>query len=360
MKISKQLKVLLFISIICILGHLFSPPSWEYAHDFLFKFTYLPIILSAIWYGRWFAIQISTVFCLVYLFHIYTQLYHTHHHIFSILLDLSLYFLVAWVTGHLSDLQKKSAHHLEKTYIALKEKTALLLEFEKNALKNERLKVMGELAGTIAHEVRTPLSGIQGAVEIVVNEKSDSDTKKKFTNTIFQEIQRINQVVSGFLKIGQKDNSQMKSLNLKDFFSDCLTLLIPVLKKKNIELSINIPENLTVNTHHDQFKQVIINLVMNSVAALSKEPRHIQLKAWDDDINVFISIEDNGKGVPEKLKEVIFNAFESDSKDGSGLGLYLSKNIIQSFQGDLTLYQSEPGHTEFRIQLPKVYDKQTN
>lgn len=353
MRNKKHVSILFALSSLCVLGHLFSPPSWGFAHSFLFKFTYLPIVLSAIWFGRWLALQITTLFCLVYVFHIFIQLYdHAHHHVSTTFLDMGLYFVVAWITGWLSDQQKEVACNLREAYEVLKEKTALLLEFEKNARKNERLKTMGELAGTVAHEVRTPLSALQGAVEIVVSDKSDVQTRKKFSKTIFQEVQRINQVVGDFLKLGQEQNLQLEVLNLKEFIANGFTLLLPVLKKKNIEFLMDVQEDITVVAHKDQFKQVLINLVMNSVTAITADKGKVEIKAKQEDGKVVIMIIDDGNGVPVDLKNEIFRAFVTHSKDGSGLGLYLSRNIIRSFEGELCLYKSRPGHTEFRIELP--------
>ncbi|MBF0199461.1 MAG: DUF4118 domain-containing protein [Planctomycetes bacterium] len=348
-----QVIILILISLLCVLGHLFSPPEWGFAHQFLFKLTYLPIVLAAIWVGRWFALQLTTLFCLVYVFHIFIQLYHhSHHNISSTLLDLGLYFVVAWVTGVLSDRQKENALRLSEAYSALKEKTAILLEFEDNARKTERLKTMGELAGTVAHEVRTPLSALQGAVEIVISDKTDEATRKKFSKTVFREVQRINQVVGEFLKLGNEKKIQTEGVLLKDFIMESMTLLIPVLKKKNIEFELDIPENQSATVQTDPFKQVLMNLVINSSNAIPPEGGKIHLSTITDGTEVHIFVQDNGTGVPDHIRKQLFEPFVTGRKEGSGLGLYLSRNIIRSFGGELELLKSEPGCTEFIIKLP--------
>lgn len=352
MRNRRQVAILVVLSAVCVFGHMFSPPSWHFAHDFLFKFTYLPIVLSAIWYGRWFALQITTLFCLLYLFHIFIQLYHhAHHNLFSIFLDLGLYFIVAWITGRLSDDQKEKAVHLNQAYKDLKEKTALVVEFEKNARKSERLKTMGELAGTVAHEVRTPLSALQGAVEIVVSEKSDDETRKRFSKTVFEEVQRINKVVGDFLKLGQEKNVQVELILLKDFISENMIFLKPLLKKKNIDLLIEVPEDLSVLVNKDQIKQVFLNMIINSSEWITGNDGCITVKAQKEEGAVHISIIDNGQGVSEDLAEQLFDAFVTGRKDGSGLGLYISRNILRSFGGDLKLTSSRPGETIFSMVL---------
>ena len=237
---SLQKTILSLVSVLCVLGHFLSPPSWTFAHEFLFKFTYVPIVFSALWVGRSFALWLTILFCLAYVFHIFFQLYHhpAHHDVFSITLDLGLYFVVAWVAGSLSDHQRSTSERLSIAYKDLREKTQALVEFEERARKTERLRTMGELAGTVAHEIRTPLSGIQGAVEIITSKNSSEDIKEKFSKTVFREVERINGVVEDFLKLGKEGKAEKESFDLRFFVSESMTLLEPILKKKIFDLRI--------------------------------------------------------------------------------------------------------------------------
>lgn len=340
---------LALISLLCISGHFLSPPSWIFAHEFLFKLTYVPIVLSALWVGRWFSLQLTTLFCLVYVFHIFLQLYHhpAHHHVFSIVLDMGLYFVVAWLTGSLSDHQRSISDRLSTAYGDLKEKTQALVEFEERARKTERLRTMGELAGTVAHEIRTPLSGLQGAVEIITSEKSSDETKQKFSKTVFQEVERINGVVENFLKLGREGKPEKEELNLRELIAESTTLLEPVLKKKNICLEVQIDETCSVFSHRNQLKQVIINLVMNAFYACSRHQGMIRISSAEEPEGLIIT--DNGQGIADDFKANLFEPFESNRHDGNGLGLYLSRNIMRSLGGDLRLVESELGKTTFQI-----------
>jgi polar amino acid transport system substrate-binding protein len=229
----------------------------------------------------------------------------------------------------------------------LKEKTKILVEFEERARKTERLRTMGELAGTVAHEIRTPLSGIQGAVEIITSSTSSDETKEKFSKTVFQEVERINGVVENFLKLGREGKPEKEELNLRKFIDESTTLLEPVLKKKNIKLDIHIDQTCNIFSNNNQLKQVIINLVMNAYYACDQHDGVIRI--YSDDPYDSLSVTDNGKGIDEYFKEQLFQPFKSNRDDGNGLGLYLSRNIIKSLGGDLILLKSEPGNTTFQI-----------
>ena len=260
--------------------------------------------------------------------------------------------MIAWVTGFLSEKEKQKSISLKNAYAALREKTELLVEYEDNARNNERYKIMGELAETVAHEVRTPLSALQGAVEIVTSEKSDDQVKKKFSKTIFTEIQRINDVIKDFLDLGKIQVPSLKTLNLKSFLSECLNLLQPVLNKNNIKLSIDIPSHLNIFVNENQLKQVIINLIINSVAAISHTHGQINITAEEADGFNYISFIDNGEGIKEKDIINLFIPFSTTKKDGSGLGLYLSRNIIRSFGGELDFNKEHLNDTQFIVKLP--------
>lgn len=340
---------LLLISLLCVLGHFLSPPSWIFAHEFLFKLTYVPIVLSALWGGRWFSLKLTTLFCLVYIFHIFIQLYHhpAHHQVFSIALDLGLYLVVAWLTGSLSDHQKSISKRLSIAYQDLKEKTQALVELEERARKIERLRTMGELAGTVAHEIRTPLSGIQGAVEIITSDKSSDEAKLKFSKTVFLEVERINRVVENFLNLGKEEKPVKEEFNLSEFLDESTTLLKPVLKRKNIRLEVDIDETCRVYSHRNQLKQVMINLIMNAFHACRRHDGMIRITS--DDEHKGFSVTDNGQGIADDFIEKLFDPFESNRHDGNGLGLYLSRNIMKTLGGDLCLVESKPGKTTFQV-----------
>lgn len=349
----KQKALLISLSAFCVLGHFLSPPDWVFAHEFLFKLTYLPIVLSAIWIGRGFSLQLTALFCVVYIFHIYVHLFHHpgHHHVASIALDLGLYFAVAWMTGSLSDRQKSISKRLSVAYEDLKDKTHTLVEFEERARKTERLRTMGELAGTVAHEIRTPLSGIQGAVEIITSPSSSDEAKAKFSKTVFAEVQRINGVVEDFLKIGREGLGEKETFLLSEFLKDSITLLEPILKKKNMVIELDISPNVKVLSNKDQLKQVVINLVMNAFYACQNKDGRLSMVCRGDMDHVLIT--DNGIGIPEALRDRLFQAFQTGRANGNGLGLYLSRNIMRSLDGELSLVDSQPGHTQFKLSFPK-------
>ncbi len=344
--------LILLLAIACILGHLLTPACHHWIHDFFFKFTYLPIVLMSIWYGLRPSLLLTLLFSVVYLYHIIFQLSGHDGHDSSPMLELVLYFLVCIVTGLLSDRQRKQNALLNGAYGALREKTEALVAFEKQVIENEKLRVMGEMAASIAHEVRTPLSALQGAVEVVVSEGSDSATRKKFSKMVYQEIERINRVVGNFLKLGQSNSITEAELKLQECLQDMAELMSAMLRKHGVSLELKVGAEIRLRCSEDGLKQILINLIMNAVQAMADKAGRLCISAKVDHEICKVSVEDNGPGIPLEEQSQIFTAFFSKKAGGSGLGLYISSNLATSMGGDLQLQESKAGKTVFCISLP--------
>jgi signal transduction histidine kinase len=348
-----RISVLLGLSAVCIIGHFLSPPEYTYIHEFLFKLTYLPIVLSALWTSRKVSLMLTVMFCIVYIFHIFEHLFHhAFPHLFSIFLDLGLYFVVAWISGGLSDQQKAHSKKLSEAYAALKEKTAMLLEFEEQALQNERMKTMGELAGTLAHEIRTPLSALQGAVEIVCSENNDEKTRRHFSQMIFKEVTRLDHVVREFLNIGKQPRADLEKVDVAALIERAVALISPIAHKNNVHLNSEPLTPIWVMARVDHLNQVLLNLMMNALHSLSSTGGTIRLATRQEGEWGKIFVEDTGPGVDPTLRPRLFQAFATGRKNGTGLGLYLSRNLMRSFGGDLIFDELEKKCTRFVISLP--------
>jgi signal transduction histidine kinase len=185
-----------------------------------------------------------------------------------------------------------------------------------------------------------------------VSEKSNEATRKKYSALVYREIKRIDQVVNGFLNIGHDQSVSMESISLETVIQESSSLLTPMLKNKNVQFNVHISGHLEVIVEKRSFHQVIMNLVINASNAMHATGGKIKISTEFKDDQVRINIEDTGVGVPEEIKPRLFDAFATSRKEGSGLGLYLSRNIIRSFNGELELSSSTPGSTIFSIRLP--------
>ena len=227
-------------------------------------------------------------------------------------------------------------------------------------------KIAANLARTLAHEVKNPLSGIRGSAQIL-NKKLDDDYSSKFLKIIIDETDRLNSIVTKILTPPSKP-----SLGLFNIHSALEKVYALADADKDNEMSLSrdydpsIPE---INGDENLFVQAILNIVKNAQQAMKdiKNPM-ICIKSrihYGKPINGIIhqticSIEiiDNGPGIPDDLHDQVFFPMVSVKENGSGLGLTIAQDIIRIHGGSIT-FESKPGETKFAINLPiKINNKE--
>ena len=204
-----------------------------------------------------------------------------------------------------------------------------------------RLAATGELAATLAHEIKNPLSAIGGAATYIGNNTKGS-LAKEFVSIITSEVSRINNLTSTLLSFSKTAEPNPEPTDLNKLARDALYLL----SKESSDLQVTLKEELAedmqlVNCDNSQIKQVIINLLINANDAVS-ENGEIKVKTWQRKNKTYLAVEDNGSGISAEIIHNIFNPFFTTKTRGTGLGLAISKKIAKEHGGDLTV-ESTPG-----------------
>jgi len=233
-----------------------------------------------------------------------------------------------------------------------------ITEFRKlldQTIQSEKLAEIGRLSASIAHEVNNPLAIIAYAVQLLQREESNSDFQREMTERIEAEVERLKNLTGGLLSFSRRDTGPRQLTNLKDVFEQVLLLIRYELTRKSIHLREDYAPAPAIWADANQLKQVFINLLMNAAQALGQAGEiSIHLVELRDQIE--IRIRDNGPGVPNAMSEKIFEPFVTTKKEGegTGLGLYLCRSIIQEHGGQLQLEQSTQPGACFVIRLPIV------
>ncbi|WP_332634900.1 sensor histidine kinase [Halalkalibacter flavus] len=223
-------------------------------------------------------------------------------------------------------------------------------KLEKRVLRTEKLALAGELASKAAHEIKNPLSVIQGFIQLMNSNFSESERSKYHTLLILKEIQRINSIAQDMLMLA-KPNLNKKKANLADVIEEIMPF-IHSNYSSNIFIRSEI-DSITLNIDVDQMKQVFLNLIINSIQAMEEKGEiSISSEVYQDRIHIFIK--DNGSGVPEEIQSNLFEPFVSSKETGTGLGLTIIERIITSHDGTIQLLSSNEEGTCFKIALPLV------
>ncbi|MEQ8925960.1 MAG: ATP-binding protein [Fulvivirga sp.] len=252
---------------------------------------------------------------------------------------------------------------------ALKEKSdELEIATQQLQIANEELKKLDQLKdefiSTVTHEMRTPLTSIRAMSEIIHdNPDLEDEERSKFLDTVISETKRMDRLISQVLDLEKMEsgklNLELSDIQFEDIISDSLDRLRQVIKEKNIDLDVHIQEPLPmIKGNKDRLMQVVINLISNATKHCPEINGKIIINAQNGDGNLSFIVEDNGPGVSPESRELIFEAFYQAKNqtlkkpEGSGLGLTISKKIIELHRGKIWVENSVTGGARFQCLIP--------
>jgi len=234
----------------------------------------------------------------------------------------------------------------------------ILLDSIQKVIEKKEKQAWINLMKVISHELMNSLTPIrslsQSLRDIVKQDQIDAEDLndiRESLSTIVNRSDHLQFFVENYRKLTMLPTPEKQLVNGNELIKECLAVMAPLLKQEDIEISNHINLPIFLNVDKKQIEQVIINLITNSIYALKeKEKRHIFLTSSIENNRVFITISDTGSGIENEIRDKIFLPFFTTRKDGAGIGLTLSKNIIEAHGGYLSCV-SEAGKTQFVIAL---------
>jgi len=222
-------------------------------------------------------------------------------------------------------------------------------EAEEMMIRSEKMSVAGQLAAGIAHEIRNPLTSLKGFLQLI---QAGIDGKEEYYGIMNEEIEKIETITSELLFISKPMTNDRREESVIAMLQDVCTLLRSQAKLHNVDLVLNYEENEVVHCDRSQIKQVFINLIKNAVEVMEEGGR-ISVDVESDEGHVWVSITDEGPGIPKHLVDKIKEPFFTTKKNGTGLGLMITNQILEKHEGDMTVYENQPSGSVFRVMLPR-------
>lgn len=226
-------------------------------------------------------------------------------------------------------------------------------EAERMLVQSEKLKLAGEIAAGVAHEIRNPMTVISGFIQMM-----NQDTKgpyHSYTQLIQSELERINLIISEFLVLAKPHVTTSKEFMVEDILNEVVMLFRPELNLRAIELKEQINSSKTfVLGEPNQIKQVFINIVKNAIEALGENGQlNISTEVEvPNNREITIKFKDNGPGMSPDIVEKIFEPFFTTKQSGTGLGMMISEKIIKDHGGSIRINSKAGIGTEVSISLP--------
>lgn len=224
---------------------------------------------------------------------------------------------------------------------------------QRSAQRNDRLAILGEITAGIAHELNTPLGNMLGFAEFIEEKTTDPsikrDSKKIIDAAIFSR-----EVVKKLMFFACEMPQNREHINIKPVVEQALSLLGQNFKKAEVSVKLIAKEDIEAQIDSIQLTQVLFNLLINAIYA-SPPNSKITCSLTQDEKNIYITIADQGKGIPDKYAKKVFDPFFTTKPvgEGSGLGLSVVHGIIKSHKGSITFSKNKPKGTVFKISIPK-------
>lgn len=216
----------------------------------------------------------------------------------------------------------------------------------------EHLATLGELATGLAHEIRNPLAGIAGVIEIVGRDLPSSSPARSVIKDVHLEIAQINRILTDLLETARPRPPEMRASDLNTTVEHAVMLAKQQVLSKPIKIELEKSPALQVVEHDsDQIHQVLLNLLLNAVQAI-EGPGSIKVQIQSEDDFAAISVTDTGRGIPPEHLPNIFRPFYTTKGNGTGLGLSLARRIVEEHRGRIEVTSEVGKGTIFRVLLP--------
>lgn len=222
---------------------------------------------------------------------------------------------------------------------------------------NEKMAELGQLAVGMVHELNTPLSVIVSAIQLILREEELSTSVKEMVERIEMEVQRLSLFTRGLLSFARKEDGTVGETDLNQVLHEVMHFLKYEAQKRSIKVvedyDFRLPQ---IAADVNRLKQIFINLVMNAFQAMN-EGGSLLLRTFSAE-EQFISVQvaDTGTGIPKQILPHIYEPFYTTKKTGkgTGLGLFITKKLVESFSGTIIVESTEGEGTCFTLTFPAM------
>jgi signal transduction histidine kinase len=225
---------------------------------------------------------------------------------------------------------------------------------------SRRLSASGRLTRGVAHEVKNPINAIVLHLQLLQNklQQADPDTRRHI-EIIDNEIHRLDRVVQILVDFTRPRDLRLEEVDMRSVLEDVAILATPDARQHGVVVAQNFSsEALPVRVDADLVKQAVLNLVLNGVQAMEKGGT-LRLSARREGENILTEVKDQGNGIPPEVQEKIFELYFTTKKDGSGIGLAQTYQIMQWHYGSVDFESAIGAGTTFRLWLPAMVHEET-
>jgi len=224
---------------------------------------------------------------------------------------------------------------------------------EERLRSSEKMAILGQLSGGLAHELRNPLSAISGAIEILNSEVAQNETTYRMSKVASREIERLNLMVEDFLLLTTPLNELNTNIvDISTILDETLDSFKNTVKRSDLHIKKSFQNGMLVEADSYRLKQVFWNLLDNSMDSMPQGGK-IEVKCFSENGKIKVSVADEGTGIEDEYMTKIFDPFFTTKEIGTGLGLAIVQKVVEGYNGNISVYSKMGKGTEFVVTMPK-------
>jgi two-component system sensor histidine kinase PilS (NtrC family) len=219
-----------------------------------------------------------------------------------------------------------------------------------------KLAAMGRLTANIAHEIRNPLSAINHAAELLLEEPNLNETQNRLLTIVHDNTQRLDRMVQDVLKLNRRDRAHRETFQVSDFLRTFVAQFSQIEKVPDEVIRLDIARDGSVTFDRSHLNQVMWNLCRNALRYCQRKPGSIRLQLHPGMLgdSLELGVGDDGPGVPEAIRPHLFEPFFTTAASGTGLGLYIAREICDANNATLDYVEHADGSANFVVAMRGV------
>jgi len=240
---------------------------------------------------------------------------------------------------------------------ALGRQDAELAEARRQVLHLGGLAKLGELSAVVAHEIRNPLTGISATAEVLMDDMADDDLRRESVSTILDEIHRLDKTVRNLLDFARDHKPFLTRVDLRGVVERVVSNVRHEAAERGVQISGSCSDDLPPAVADPELLgQALMNITLNGIQAMSGGGElRVSLRCARGGGSISVCIDDNGCGIDPQHLERIFDPFFTTKASGAGLGLAVSKKIIEAQHGSIRVRSRKGAGTTFVVELPAAH-----
>jgi two-component system, NtrC family, sensor histidine kinase HydH len=335
------------IAAITVLRYATSGPQSIW-HELSLRLYYLPILISAYWYGVPGGLIVALISSSVYVQHLFQP---TPTFDASRYAEVVVFHVVGVCVGMLATAQRHVAARYQTVVETLESANRELRDSYEQIRRIDRLKTLGEVATGLAHEIRHPLASIRGALEIIEARAQIDTPEAEFSRLGMAEVDRLDHLVWEFLRYARPHDPELRSVSLHEIVERVVRLLRVETDRAHVRLETEGMAMLEVLVDPLQIEQVLLNVVLNAIQA-SPAGSRIRIRGEFDQQQAVLDVVDEGPGIQAEHLSNVFSPFFTTRDTGTGLGLAIAQRIVTAHEGRIDVHRTSTRGTCIRIRLP--------